>query len=133
MTRDDVQAWLDRYVAAWRSYDPVQIGALFADAAEYRYHPWDEPVRGRDAVVRSWTEPDGGASERDAPGTYDGAYEPWMVEGPRAVATGISTYWTDATRTTVSSTYRNVFLLAFDGEGRCTAFTEWFMQVPPQS
>ena len=29
MTHDDVQAWLDRYIAAWRSYDPEAIGDLF--------------------------------------------------------------------------------------------------------
>ena len=31
MTRDDVQRWLDRYVEAWRSYDPDAIGDLFAE------------------------------------------------------------------------------------------------------
>ena len=46
MTHDQVQDWLDRYIAAWRSYDPAAIGDLFADDAAYRYHPWDdEPVR----------------------------------------------------------------------------------------
>ena len=43
MTRDEVQRWLDDYVAAWRSYDPEAIGDLFGEDAEYRYHPWDEP------------------------------------------------------------------------------------------
>ena len=52
MTHDDVQRWLDRYVAAWRSYDVDEIGDLFAADAVYRYHPWDEdPVRGREAIV----------------------------------------------------------------------------------
>lgn len=27
MTQDEVQAWLDAYVEAWRSYDPEAIGA----------------------------------------------------------------------------------------------------------
>ncbi len=44
MTHDDVQAWLDRYVDAWRTYDPAVIGDLFTEGAEYRYHPWDEPI-----------------------------------------------------------------------------------------
>ena len=51
MTHDDVQGWLDRYVAAWDTYDPAAIGDLFADEAEYRYQPWAEPVVGRDAIV----------------------------------------------------------------------------------
>lgn len=31
MTHDDVQDWLDRYVVAWRTYDPAAIGELFAE------------------------------------------------------------------------------------------------------
>ena len=36
MTRDEVQAWLDRYIDAWRSDDPGTITALFSDEAQYR-------------------------------------------------------------------------------------------------
>lgn len=130
MTRADVQAWLDRYVAAWRSYDPAAIGDLFAPDATYRYHPWDEPVQGREAIVRSWADPDGDASTRDAPGTYDAAYTPWLVAGSRAVAVGTSTYWRDAGRGPVDRVYHNVFLLDFDADGRCTAFTEVYAKQP---
>ena len=31
MDHGSAQEWLDRYVAAWRSYDPAAIGALFSD------------------------------------------------------------------------------------------------------
>ena len=77
MDRNDVDRWLDAYVAAWKSYDREQIGALFSDDVVYRYHPYDDPVRGRDEVVRSWLgedEPDRGASTRDPEGTYDATY-----------------------------------------------------------
>jgi hypothetical protein len=128
-----VQAWLDRYVAAWKSYDAAEIGDLFSDDAVYRYHPYDEGEaveRGRDAIVRSWVEPAGSASQRDEPGTYDARYEPWAVDGRRAVAVGTSTYWTDASRATIQDVFHNVYLLEFDAEGRCSAFTEWFMARP---
>ena len=46
VTHEDVQAWLDRYVAAWESYDPAEIGELFSEDAEYRYHPANEPIVG---------------------------------------------------------------------------------------
>lgn len=128
MTHDGVQAWLDGYVAAWRSYDPDEIGALFAEDAEYRYHPWDEPVRGRDAIVRSWVAPEGDASSRDQPGTYDARYEPHAVDGDLAVAVGSSVYL--AADGSVERRYRNVFLLRFDPSGRCSSFTEWFMLEP---
>lgn len=128
MTREDVQAWLERYVEAWRTYDPERIGALFAEHAEYRYHPWDEPIRGREAIVRSWLAPEGDASSRDEPGTYDARYEPYAVDGERAVAIGSSDYV--AADGTLERRYRNVFILRFDASGACASFTELFMLEP---
>ena len=129
MDRSAVQAWLDRYVDAWRSYDPDAIGALFAEDATYRYHPYDpedEVLRGRDAIVADWRQP----ANRDAPGTYEGAYEAYAVDGDRAVAIGTSSYWTDDTRSTLARIYYNVYLLRFDGDGRCVEFREYFMKGP---
>ena len=124
MTRADVQRWLDRYVAAWKSYDAAEIADLFSADAEYRYHPWDDPVRGREAIVADWIAPVGSASSRDAEGTYDAAYEAWAVDGDRAVAVGTSDYFTDASRTKRDRRYHNVYLLEFDADGRCRSFTE---------
>ncbi len=66
-----VAAWLAAYVDAWKSYDREAIGALFSDDVKYRYHPYDEPVVGRQAVVESWLGEGEheDASARDAPGT----------------------------------------------------------------
>jgi ketosteroid isomerase-like protein len=131
--RQSLQTWLDRYVDAWKSYDPEAIGSLFAEGATYRYHPYDpddETVRGREAIVRDWVEPDGNASTRDQPGTYDAHYEPYAIDGDRAVAFGTSSYWTDASRSTLERIYYNVFLMRFDADGRCTEFTEYFLKGP---
>jgi hypothetical protein len=133
MDRTALQTWLDRYVEAWKSYDPEQIGSLFGEGATYRYHPYDpagEVVRGREAIVRDWIEPDGNASTRDEPNTYDAHYEPYAIDGDRAVAVGTSSYWTDATRSKLERIYYNVFLLRFDDEGRCVDFTEYFVKGP---
>jgi len=123
MTHEDVQAWLDRYVAAWRSYDPELIGELFSPDAEYRYTPWDDPVRGREAIVQGWLGPEGDQSGRDAPGTYDARYAPFVVEGDRAVATGTTDYFSEPGGPR-ERRFHNVFLLEFDDEGRCRRFTE---------
>jgi ketosteroid isomerase-like protein len=133
MDRSTVQAWLDRYVDAWRTYDRATIADLFSEDASYRYHPYDAPddvVRGRDAIVRDWTEPEGDSSGRDEPGSYDGKYEAYAVDGDRAVAVGWSKYWTDDSRATLEKVYDNVFLLRFDSDGRCADFTEYFMKRP---
>jgi ketosteroid isomerase-like protein len=116
------ERWLDEYVAAWRSYDPEAIGALFSEDAEYRFHPWDAaPVRGRSAIVAAWLE------DRDEPGSWSADYRPWLVSGDRAVAVGVSRYL-GADGETIDREYHNVFLCRFDSDGRCREFTEHFLR-----
>jgi SnoaL-like domain len=128
VTHDDVQAWLDRYVDAWQSYDRDKIAALFSEDAEYRYHPWYEPLHGRDAIVADWLSPGGDPAQRDAPGTVEASYRPFAVDGDVAVAVGTSTYWMDATHAELSRRYHNAYLITFDASGRCRSFTEFFMK-----
>jgi hypothetical protein len=122
-----VQAWLDAYSRAWESYDPAEIGALFSEHAEYRWHPADDPVVGRDEIVRAWVAPEGNESSRDAAGTYLGEYHPFAVDGNKTVAIGTSTYWTDESRSTLDRLYYNNWLLEFDDDGKCSSFTEYWM------
>jgi ketosteroid isomerase-like protein len=122
MNRSDVQAWLDGY-EAWRSNDPDQVGALFTDDAEYCYRPRggrEGPVRGRSAIVASWL------AEPDPPGTWEASYEPYAVEGDRAVATGWSRY--AANDSEPERTYHNAFLMRFADDGCCAEFTEFYMR-----
>ena len=120
MTHDEVQTWLDAYVEAWRTYEPQSIAALFAEDATYAYHPWDEGedvLRGRDAIVASWLE------ERDPPGSWQARYRPLLVEGERAVVTGTTDYAN-------GDTFLNLWVLRFDGDGRCAEFVEWYVAPP---
>lgn len=129
MTREDVDRWLADYVEAWKSYDRAQVEALFADDIAYRYHPEDEPITGREAVVESFLgegeHPD--ASDRDKPGTYDAEYRAFAVDGDAAVATGVSSY-RDEPGGAVTTVYDNCFVMRFDSDGRCREFTEWFVE-----
>ena len=125
------QAWLDRYVAAWESHEPDAIADLFSEDVAYRYHPYDEPVVGRDAVVASWLgegESDDG-STRDRPGTYAAAYSPVVVDGDVVVATGTSSY-RDRPDGPVVRVYDNCYVMRFDGAGRCAEFTEYYTKRP---
>ena len=127
ISHETVQAWLNAYEHAWQTYDPDEVAALFSEDAEYRWHPWDDPEKGRAAIVTAWVNPGGNASDRDAPGTYKGEYRPYTVDGNKAVAIGTSTYWTDASRSKVARMYYNNWLLEFDDDGRCSSFTEYWM------
>jgi ketosteroid isomerase-like protein len=127
MTHDDVQRWLNRYVEAWRSYDAASIGDLFSEDAEYRYHPWDEPIRGREEIVKGWLAPDGNVSSRDEPGTWTARYEPYAVDGDRAVVIGESAYFSEPSQSTELRRYWNNWLIRFDAQGRCREFVEYYM------
>ncbi|MGH2982684.1 MAG: nuclear transport factor 2 family protein [Solirubrobacterales bacterium] len=129
MNRSDVDSWLQAYIEAWKTYDREQIEALFAEDVSYRYHPADEPIEGRAAVVESWLgEGDhADASTRDELGTYDASYRAIAVDGEVAVATGTSSY-SESPGGPVARVYDNCFVMRFDSEGRCREFTEWFMK-----
>jgi ketosteroid isomerase-like protein len=115
------QQWLDAYVGAWRTYEKDEIDALFSEDVSYRYHPWDEPIVGRAALVENWLE------DRDDPESWTAQYRPWVVAGDQAVAVGVSRYLSDD-RVRVEREYHNVFLCRFDADDRCSEFTEIFLR-----
>jgi hypothetical protein len=131
MDREAAQDWLNRYVDAWISYDPDDISGLFSEDIAYRYHPYDQPIVGRDFVVASWLGElgSGDASTRDEPGTYEAAYSPVAVDGDIVVATGTSRY-RELPGGPVVRTYENCFVMRFDGEGRCREFAEYYIRRP---
>jgi hypothetical protein len=118
-----LQRWIDAYVDAWASNDPTQIGALFAQDARYYTHPYRPPWRGRDEIVKGWTE------HPDPPNSWDCRYEALAVEGSTGVVRGETTYYTDDG--SVRTKYANIFVVEFDAEGRATEFTEFFMRSDP--
>ena len=127
MEKAAVVKWLDDYVKAWKSYSPEQIGALFTDDAAYSYHPFDEPLRGREAIVESWLK------DKDAPGTYEASYAPIAIDGNTAVVQGRSRYFKDSTRTELTRQWDNLFVIEFDDAGRCRSFSEWWVAPRGQS
>lgn len=132
MNYESAQRWLDDYIAAWLSFDPALTGALFSDDIAYRYHPYDEPYRGRDAVVASWLgegDDRGGASDVDEPGTFEAHYRPIAVDGTVVVAQGVSSY-RDTPDGPIVRVYDNCFVMRFDDAGRCQEFTEFYTQRP---
>ena len=121
MDHSAFQSWLDRYIGAWRSNEADDIRALFSEKASYRFHPWDTPLNGREAIVAAWLE------DPDAADSWEADYRAAAVDGDTAVATGVSRYLT-ADRSAVDRTYHNVFVCRFDGDGRCSDFTEYFVE-----
>lgn len=81
MNKQDVQNWLDQYGEAWVKGAPDQIVTLFTQTASYRETPFDEAMKGSDAIRQYWQE---GAS--DAQENVQFASQVWAVDGETAVA-----------------------------------------------
>jgi ketosteroid isomerase-like protein len=122
--KEHVVGWLGDYAEAWRSNDRQRIVALFTADATYRYHPYDDPVVGADAIAASWLE------DPDDPDSWEASYVPVAVDGDTAVAVGTSRYRHAEDRP--ARTYHNCFVIRFDMDGRCRDFTEWYMKEPIQ-
>ncbi len=120
-----VQRWLDAYVAAWRSYDPGDIRALFTEDAVYRPLPYNEPLRGREAIAEAWI------AEADPPGSWTADYRAVAVTGELGVGRGVTRYQARDRRP--EREYANLFLLRFDERGRCREYVEWWGKRPPRS
>jgi hypothetical protein len=127
MNRSDLQAWLDRYIGAWRANERGPIEALFTPDVVYRWRPYEShpAAHGIDEVVDAWL-----GETADEPRTWEARYEPYAVEGDRAVATGYSRYF--ATAEEPEKTYYNAFLMRFAPDGRCAEFTEFYMLEKPE-
>jgi hypothetical protein len=121
MQKAAVIDWLKAYVSAWESYSPEAIGALFTEDAVYSFHPFDDPVVGRQAIVDSWLK------DPDAAGTFTANYEPIAVDGDTAVVNGRSTYFKDSSRNELTKQWDNIFVIEFDKDGRCRSFREWYV------
>jgi ketosteroid isomerase-like protein len=120
-----VQRWLDDYIAAWRSYDPQAIKALFSPDVAYWPSPYVEPLRGPEAVAKAWIE------ENDPPDSWTADYRAVAVAGDIGVGRGITLYRARDGRP--EKEYANLFLLRFDDQGRCREYTEWFMKRPEKT
>ena len=123
MTHDQFQAWLDRYVEAWKTYDRRTIAALFSADAEYRYHPAIDPVVGGTAIADDWLE------NPDEKGTYDAEYHPVAIDPDNGnhVANGWSRYF-ETPGGAMRDEYFNVYVCRFNDAGECTSFTEYWIQ-----
>ena len=111
---EHVRGWVDAYLATWTSNDRADIEALFTPEATYRYRPHGDPVTGRNAIVATWLE------NKDDPGTWRASLEPLVVQGDLAIVTGTVDY-------DRGSRFSNLWVLRFGADGRCSDFTEWYM------
>ena len=117
--RRTVGDWIGRYLVAWDTNAPADIRALFTADAVYRFHPWDEPVTGHDAITAAWLD------GRDEVGDHSFAWEIVAVDGDTAVVQAHTAYTAGSAK---GRDYDNLWVLRLAPDGRATSFTEWYME-----
>lgn len=120
---ESLRRWLDAYGRAWETRDPDAAVELFAEDASYRETPFDEPMRGREAIRRYWSQvPE---HQRDIEFGYE------VLSARPALARWWASYI--AVALGEPTKLDGIFLLEFDPEGRCSSLREWWHAHPRPS
>ncbi len=114
--------WVQGYLKAWKSNDPKDIEALFAEEATYLTQAFREPWRGRKTIVKEWL---GRADWANEPKDQWIFYYKWLaIEGEIGVLDGLTTY------TGRGEIFKNIWMIALDEDGRCSEFREYWIKKP---
>ena len=107
------QRWLDGYIRAWTSKTPDDLRAIFTDDAEYWFRPDDpDPVRGIDAIIEMWGDPE--------PSEPEFTFEVLIENDALGIIKGHVDY-------PGHQFYSNLWEVHFAPDGRAQRFVEWFM------
>jgi len=113
------ERWLEAYGAAWRGGDAEAAVGLFTDDARYHETPFDDPMVGRDAIFRYWTQ---GAGESQR--AVDFSHVPLAVVEDAGLARWRASFVRVPSGNRVEL---DGFLMAeFVEGGRCSVFREWW-------
>jgi len=115
MTTGSLLEWLAGYERAWRTQGTVAIGDLFAPDARYSQGPYLDPVVGRPAIARMWEDTRDGPDE-----VFEMIREVVAIDGDTAVVRLQVRYGVPVTQE-----YRDLWIMKFAPDGRCTSFEEW--------
>jgi len=124
MNLDSFKMWLDAYGQAWESQDPQAAAKIFAADATYQETPFDEPVRGREAIFQYWLEE-----------TYEQAqvkfsYEILAVSENRGIARWQASFIRIPSKIEVK--FDGIFVVYLNAENLCTVFEEWWNREEKQ-
>ena len=106
--------------AAWEGKDPEAAAELFTDDASYQESPYDEPMRGRSAIVQYWSH---------VPRTQDDIHFSYDII---TLTSDVAVVHWSASFIRIPSKIKvrldGIFLLNFDESDRCKSLREWWMR-----
>lgn len=112
--------WLDAYKAAWQSQNPAAIADLFGEQALYQISPFQEPLRGREAITAYWR----GICETQQNVRF--SYELFSVQDGLCVAH----WWVNFQRVKTGKIVELDGILVFSlaQDECCSTFREWYLK-----
>jgi uncharacterized protein (TIGR02246 family) len=122
MDPTQLERWLAAYGQAWETKDPEAAVRLFSEDATYQETPFDEPMRGREAIRAYWAQ----VPEHHREISFGS--EVLYVDG----SPGIAHWWASYTnvKTGEPTKLDGIFLLEFDDSGLCRSLREWWHADP---
>lgn len=115
MDSQQVTNWVAAYERAWRTPGTRPLGSIFTDSASYLQSPYAEPIVGLAAIAEMWE------AEREQPTEiFDLTSSIVAVDGDTAVVRVDVSY-----RAPTSQEFRDLWIIRFAEDGRCSAFEEW--------
>jgi SnoaL-like domain len=115
MDRAGLRVWVALYERAWRTPGTELLAELFAPEATYQTAPFEKPFRGLPAIAAMWQ-----AARQGPEDVFAMDSEVVAVDGDTGVVRLEARYGDP-----VRQTYRDLWLVRFDAQGRCLAFEEW--------
>jgi SnoaL-like domain len=110
---DTLASWLEAYERAWREPGTAALRDLFGEDASYRTSPYAEPAVGLERIAALWER------EREGPDEgFEMTSEVVAVDGDVGVARVEVRYAT-------GEEYRDLWVVRFGSDGRCSCFEEW--------
>ncbi len=116
------KTWLDTYGGAWKSGEAKGaeelFTRLFTEDATYQETPFDEPMRGRKAIIEY------GRASIQSQRDIEFGYEILAV----TPTLGIAQWWTSFTQIPSGDAVRldGIFVISLNEDGRCTELREWW-------
>lgn len=110
--------WMKGYLKAWHSNDPADITPLFTEDARYLPTPFSPPWVGPEKIAREWID------RKDEPGGWEFDYDVIARDGDVTIVKGTTRYTKPE-----KIDYANLWAVTLDADGRCSEFTEWWMEI----
>ena len=115
---DDFKEWLEAYRKASEGGDLKAAAELFSQDAEYFETPFSNPIIGREAIHRYWSE------AANAQKDVQFSYEILAVKENRGIALWKGKFISVQSGSQVL--LNGVLLVEFDRQGQCFKFREWW-------